>query len=520
MEQKELKKSTVVIALIIIILIQVIARIYVGFQKEYFHIDEAYSYSLMNYDKIQITENKDFYGNWHTKDYYIDYLAVNEDEKWDWTPVYENQKNDVHPPLYYLLLRAAAMFTIGEFTKWTGLIVNIIIWVFSSILIYLIASKLFQNKKMALFTCLITGLTMGALDTTAYIRMYELANFFVLLITYLHMKIEEKSELKIKDMLAIGVSILLGSLTHYYVIIYTAFLFIRFCIKYISKKEYKNLIRYIACFAIAAGLSILIFPHSLGHMFGGYRGEEAKGNLLKLESLFSNLGTYAYIITKNLFGKLGIIAIILYIILYLKKRKEIVIEEDKKINFILIPTVLYFVLVAQISSYKELRYIMPIISTSMICVIYLFNHLFEKYVSTKKAQIITAILFVIIIVSPAFTYSHLDFTYTRMNHLAEKMEEKAQIPALYIFNDSNIRFLDDITIFTKLEESYIMKYSQTNLENIQNVLQEKDTSQGLILVYNGGVKAEDIIKQMKEAYHYKTEEDIQKLNDGMVKYLH
>ena len=270
--ENKLKKSTVVICMVLIILLQVIVRIYVGNRKEYFHIDEAYSYALMNYDKIDITDNSDFYDNWHNKKYYIDYLSVNEDEKFDFRAVYENQKNDVHPPLYYLLLRIAASFTIDSFTKWTGIILNIVIFVFSSIFIYLICSKLFKNQILALFATLITGLTIGALDTTAYIRMYELTNLFILMITYAHMKIFDKEELKLNDLIFIGTTALLASLTHYYTIMYMFVLFVMFAVKYIKKKQYKNLAKYVATFAIAAGLSLAIFPYSLYHMFGGYRG--------------------------------------------------------------------------------------------------------------------------------------------------------------------------------------------------------------------------------------------------------
>ena len=519
-ETKKIKKTTIIIILIAIILIQVLARIYVGLKKEYFHIDEAYSYALMNYDKIQITENEDFYGNWHTKDYYIDYLSVNEDEKWDLKPVYENQKNDVHPPLYYLLLRIAATFTINDFTKWTGIILNIIISIFSTILVYFIANILFKNQKMALLTCFVAGLTLGALDTTAYIRMYELANLFVLLITYFHLRIYHKKDVQIKDLVFIGISILLGSLTHYYVIIYTAFLFILFVIKYISTKEYKNLRNYTICFVLAASVSILIFPHSLRHIFSGYRGQEAQSNLLNVESLVNNIAIYTSIILKNLFGGLGIFIIAVYIILYIKKRKDMVAQENKEINLLLIPTIVYFILVAQISSYKELRYIMPIISIAMICVIYMFYKLFKQYVSTKKAEIMVTIMAVLIIMAPILTNSHLDFTYTKMNHLADKMEEKSSIPTLYILNEDNIRFLDDIYIFTKLDESYIMKYSQASIENIQEALKDKDTSNGIIFVYNRDVKPEKILEEVKQTYNYQTEEDIQNLNSGKVKYLY
>ena len=127
MFKKNLSKKTVILILIGIIAIQTIIYFLVGMQKSYIHIDEGYSYGLINYDKLDITANEDFYNTWHTKDYYNDYLTVNSDEKDNWMPVYENQKNDVHPPFYYLLLRIADMFSIDHFSVWPGIILNIII---------------------------------------------------------------------------------------------------------------------------------------------------------------------------------------------------------------------------------------------------------------------------------------------------------------------------------------------------------------------------------------------------------
>lgn len=91
--------------IIIFIIIQSIVYIITGCNKKYLHIDEAYSFGLSNYDKIDIQSNDDFFNNWHTKEYYQDFLTLQEDERGDFKPVYENQKNDVHPPLYYLMLR-------------------------------------------------------------------------------------------------------------------------------------------------------------------------------------------------------------------------------------------------------------------------------------------------------------------------------------------------------------------------------------------------------------------------------
>ena len=156
----------------------------------------------------------------------------------------------------------------------------------------------------------------------------------------------------------------------------------------------------------------------------------------------------------------------------------------------------------------------------MIYLIYVFSRLFELNFKQKTAQIATVALFTIITISPLFTGAHLDFTYTKMNHLAEKIEEKADVPALYVFNENKIRFLDDIYIFTELDNSYIMKYSNASEENIKNVLRQKDTSKGIFFIYNEDVKYEDIVKQIKEIYNYKTDERVQDLNAGGVLYLH
>ena len=51
------KKTTII--LIIIILVQILIRIYFGYQKQYFHMDEMYSYGLMNYNKLNIADNEE-----------------------------------------------------------------------------------------------------------------------------------------------------------------------------------------------------------------------------------------------------------------------------------------------------------------------------------------------------------------------------------------------------------------------------------------------------------------------------
>ena len=89
-------KNKTIILLVIAIIIQTLIFIKVGIDKSYIHMDEAYSLGLASYNKIEIQDNADFYNTWHNKQYYEDYLTVNDNEVGKYSQVYENQKNDQH----------------------------------------------------------------------------------------------------------------------------------------------------------------------------------------------------------------------------------------------------------------------------------------------------------------------------------------------------------------------------------------------------------------------------------------
>lgn len=203
------KENIYKILLIIIIFVQICVSLYIGNKKEYYHMDEAYSYGLMNYHTLSITDDKDFLDKWHTKDYFLDYFSVNSDEISDFKAVYENQKNDVHPPLYYLLLRISSLFTIDTFSKWTGIGLNIIILIIATVFVYIISSKLFKSKALAILTTIINAFSMATLENTIYIRMYALSTLNILIFTYINMKIFDKKQIKINDM------ILLRTITYF-----------------------------------------------------------------------------------------------------------------------------------------------------------------------------------------------------------------------------------------------------------------------------------------------------------------
>ena len=579
----KIKEKTIIV---IILIIQTIIFVIAGINKSYIHMDEAYSLGLTNYNKVEIQQNEDFYNTWHNKEYYEDYLSVNDNEKNNFLPVYENQKNDVHPPLYYLFLRIAMQFNIGSFSKWPGIILNIIIYLFITIFMYLILRKLFaksENSQIkSAFLALISSLTLASINNAIYIRMYALSSLNILITTYLHLKLAEKKGNNYKLLVAIGISALVGSLTHYYYLFYLAMLFIMFVIKYLKEKEYKELAKYIITMIIAGILSLIIFPYSIKHMFFGYRGKGAINSLLNISEFFIKICQYILIINVYAFNNILFILVvfILGIIIYKKIKKIKLIEKNKYIKYILYPTIFYFLLVAMSAPWIELRYMMPICSIIFILIMYLLIMLLKNIVKEKTLNIIVIVIALLMFIMPFISNQIIDISvgkkfkyeqenaYSSKQEIVEKLKSESNIPinifskftdasiddtllfiknfriepevlysnkhkitemiekeyknlpTLYLFNSNNNRFLDDILLFAKINKSYIAKDIECNSQNIKQIMKDKDTSNGILVFINDGQEKDEKIDIIKETFGFEQTTYLQRLNACDLYYIH
>lgn len=488
--------------LLLVIVIQTIIYLAVGINKSYIHMDEAYSLGLANYDKVEIQDNEDFYNNWHNNDYYEDYLAVQDKDIGKYNQVYENQKNDVHPPFYYLLLRIFMIFSINHFSMWPGIILNIIIYAFITIFMYLIAQKIFESKEKAILVSFMSSITLASLTNVIYIRMYALSTLNILITTFLHMKLLDKEEIDKKVLASIGVFALVGSLTHYYYLFYLAMLYIVFAINYIKKKKFKQLIFYTITMAIAGIASIVIFPYSINHMFFGYRGQGVISNLTNPSIFINSIKEYYkkidYYCFSNMLKPLFII-IIASIIYQLCEKRKTKIESNKYVKAILFPTLFYFILVSLASPFIELRYILPITGCMFMLVMYILHKSIGFILNSKERNIVfTLILIIIVTVMPICLNYQPEVLYLSNKQIVQKLEGELNIPTVYLFNSKNNRFLDDIYLFSIIDESYIAKDIEYNKENIKEILEGKDISKGIVLFINEGQNNDNILNVVKD----------------------
>lgn len=518
-------KKTEILVISIVLIVQTIIFVITGINKEYIHMDEAYSLGLSNYDKVEIQDSEDFYNQWHNGEYYEDYLAVQDKDVGEFKQVYENQKNDVHPPIYYLLLRIAMGFSINNYSKWPGIILNMIIYVFITIFMYLILQKLLEskqnNKEKAIILAFISSITMASLTTVIYIRMYALSALNILITTYLHMKLLDSEKINIKLLIGIGISALIGSLTHYYYLFYLAMLYITFAIKYIKNKKYKELIYYTITMGIAGGLSLAIFPYSIQHMFFGYRGQGVISKLANVPEFAKSIGAYLWKVNKFAFNYLFIAIILAIIVVTINKaikKQKIMKEKNKYINHIVFSMLFYFLLVAVASPWIELRYIMPVCGLIFVVTMFYFEEIVCKF-SEKTNNIIMVITLLAIVVAAFVFKIEPEVAYLDKKEIVSKLENELNVPTLYIFNSGHNRFLDDILLFSILEESYIAKDIDCTEENIQEILNNRDVSKGIVVFINEGQNNDEKLEIILNATNLENCTYLKRLNACDVYYL-
>lgn len=502
MEKKKYEK----IVISIILIIQTIIFIIIGANKSYIHMDESYSLGLASYDKVEIQDNEDFYNTWHDGKYYEDYLCVNDDEIGQYKQVYENQKNDVHPPLYYLILRFAMGFHKNSYSKWPGIIINMIIYAFVTIFMYLILNKILKDKykykEKSAIIAMVSSLVLASITNVIYIRMYALSTLNVLITTYLHLILLEKKEVNYKLLTFIGVSALAGSLTHYYYLFYLAMIFIMFAIKYIKEKRYKELIAYTVTMCIAGVTSLIIFPYSIKHLFFGYRGQGALSKLTQISEFLKSIALYIQKFNRHTFN--GLLFILLALIvglgIYKKVNKKKIFEnKNQYIKYIAIPTAFYTLLVSLSAPWIELRYIMPVCGLVFILIIYLLENVLENIFNEKNVFRILTVCLAIILITPIIFKMEPEEEFLDKRDIVEEVQNELNVPTIYMFNSNENRFLDDILLFSKLDNSYIAKDVECTDENINKILNGKDLSNGILVFINGGQNNDEMMEKIKNA---------------------
>ena len=122
---------------------------------------------------------------------------------------------------------------------------------------------------------------------------------------------------------------------------------------------------------------------------------------------------------------------------------------------------------------------------------------------------------------PLKTNAKIDNLYLQRKEIVSQVTEKYEkIPTIYLFNSNQNRFLDDIYMFTKINESYILKVKDASTEKVQEILQNKDISNGIVVWVNEGFEKKQYLEMIKNSNNFKNCEHIQRMNACDIYYIY
>ena len=365
------------IMLIITIVLQLAVALCFCMQKQGFHYDENYSYYSSN---VTYGLNPPD-GDWLSGSTIAEEFCITPGKGFNFPLVAQMQSFDVHPPVYYFLLNIICSLSSGIFSKWQGLILNLIFFVISELLIIAIADKVGnKNKAITWFSLALFGFSPAIISGITFIRMYMLLTSECMTLILLHMNmltdIKNSGSLSrfIKYLIQIAVTVYIGFLTHYYFAVF-AFFVAAFTTLYLFFSKNTRKTSYIYAITVIAGLlsAVLSYPASLRHIFRGYRGTEAMGAFFDMNNLSDRMGLFVgliddYVLNRTFYTLLLIILLAYVQARFMNKR----VSPNLCFGLSFITAVGYFAIVMKtaLMNYEEaVRYEMPIYGLLIILIV-------------------------------------------------------------------------------------------------------------------------------------------------------
>ncbi len=407
-----MSKRLCAICLSVILLLAGINFFYWAGQKEGIHCDEAYTYGLSNYEEDFFFKTYTDSTNtikWNTKEDIDRYLTTNNEHRFEYDKVYYNQINDVHPPLYYLIVHTISSFFPRSGSYYIGIIPNILFTLGTCVLLYLIVAFIFKKRFMALLATVFFAFSVNSVNMVIYIRMYAMLTFFTTAAVLLHFKFAENNYNFTKSTaILMALVVFLGAYSQYYFLIFLFALAFFTVVSMLIRGEYKKIFKYTGLMALTGGIYLALWPAAISHIFKSGRGVEAFDNVSNSSSL-KNAVNYIDIFNSSI-GSLvigivvmALVTCIAFFLVRAYKNKFIHINlnsRHKNIFMCCLTIVFYFFLVAKVAPYQTDRYIAPIfplICMLSISVMYKAIALILGIFSKREFRYTGIIVFVILV---------------------------------------------------------------------------------------------------------------------------
>lgn len=388
MNKKTLKNM--VIAFLIIIMSGVI--FFYQTKKVGYHEDEGYTIasSVNPINGLMVATDENGNPIWLTNEYVKNYVTLTKSNILNLKAIYQNQAYDNHPSFFYTMVHFAFLFFGGNFTKYNVFVVNIIGFILSCIIIRKLL-KLLNKDNLSIPILILYGLSMGTISMVIFQRMYMLLTMFVLAYFYLTLKIYKNNfEINKKAIINLEIITVLGFLTQYFFAIYAFFIFVLMIIQMYRRNIEKKVIKkYFVIHIYYAIIGILLFVPCIKHLLFSDRGLSNLGNSGYLVHVLEYIKHLAYafsINSNNVIIAISFAIFVALVICWFAKTKEKFI-----VVLFTVPSIFYFLIAVKMTSFQELRYVMPMLPFICLTVMLSLENLISSVIEFIKSKSIKEI---------------------------------------------------------------------------------------------------------------------------------
>ena len=417
--------------------------------KDDMFLDEVYSYCLAN-SSLNFFENNIKYES--ALDFVNSVLTVDTLERFNFSNVIKNNASDSNGPLYYLLLHFVSSFFPEKFSFFFAGSINILSVLLSLFFLRKLVNILTLNNKLILNIISYSFIfSVAILNAILLLRMYALAMFWVILVSYIIVKEfqEEKNDLKFYILWFIVV--LFSSLTHYYCLLFNILISCVYSLFLVIRKKWKSFFvfssaTFLYFLAFCSLFHFLFFSHMISTPM---QQTIINFNNLNLSAFLNRFFIFFFIINVELFASFLIGAIILTLIFviilksiehFLKLQPQMSsVSNIQKYQFLLIfiPIALYFILVSQLAPFFADRYLMPIYGLVFASISFIIYFSLNKVINKKIVAIFFCVLAFLITLRGLYScnwFYGLPYL-SKKPELIEQFKQYSDIDALVVFDN-------------------------------------------------------------------------------------
>lgn len=472
------KKINLIVGLLVLILIvQTALIVAAGTNKKGFFVDELWGYGLANsYYHPHIYSGDVFdKGEYLSPEYFKDYLEVSDEDAFKYGSVFYNQSQDAHPPLFYCVIHTISSVFRNTFSKWYGIIPNIIYFLVCGVGIYRLSLSIIKNKYVSLLPVVFWGFSTQTVSYTILVRMYMMFAMFAVLNTLLHKPyLTDGVNWSKKQFIGLFLVNIGGFLTQYYYYLF-AFFFSAFTVfVMLFKKQWKQFLQYSGVM-LSSVLSAVIIFSGIIDTFKYNRGGEAIDNLMSERSFLELLKDYLQNINdKILYGwnkwliALIVISILLFVVLGIKHNLNVTVGNLlAHVNWltpaITVAILFYMIIIIKISPFIADRYYYPIMPLMWILIVYWiykgFSYIkYGTYFSVCIMLIVTSVT-----VIQGYKSNKIMYQYKNQGTVLKDLENFKNASCIYIINNRQYTAVVHSLELQKFSEIKVIDVSKVNL---------------------------------------------------------